>query len=330
MIVCEDFISLISIFPDFVQIPLKSYMMNSTLTEIVFDIGKCPEARFTSGVVILSPRIICKQDMNYALTRITAFNDKNRAGISKTLHRISCLKNREDQIIGLTCRVGRSIIGLTNKIRDLLVKDKSILILGKPGSGKTTIIREIARIFSNELKKRVVIVDTSNEIAGDNDVPHVAVGRARRLQVKNNHLQHQVLIEAVENHMPEVIIIDEIGTETETLSARTIAERGVQLIATAHGNSLVNLVKNPILVNLIGGTQSVTLSDQSAKLRNTKKSILERQFAATFDLIIEISSSDSWIVYNKVEDAVDLILSGENPNGQSRLDLRTHLEISYS
>ena len=239
------------------------------------------------------------------------------------------LKNREDQIIGLTCRVGRSIIGSTNKIRDILLHDKSILILGKPGSGKTTIIREIARIFSNELEKRVVIVDTSNEIAGDNDVPHVAVGRARRLQVKKFDLQHQVLIEAVENHMPEVIIIDEISTETETLSARTIAERGVQLIATAHGNSLVNLVKNPILVNLIGGIQSVTLSDQSAKLRNTKKSVLERQFAATFDVIIEISSSDSWIIYDKVEEAVDLILNGENTNGQARLDLMTHLEINY-
>jgi|TARA_Y100001970_G_C14226887_1_gene856246 stage III sporulation protein SpoIIIAA len=329
MIVCEDLISLISIFPDFVQIPLKSYSTNSKLMEIVFDIGKYPEARFTSGVVILAPRIICRQDMHYVLKRITAFNDKNRAGINKTLHRISCLKNREDQIIGLTCRVGRSIIGSTNKIRDILLHDKSILILGKPGSGKTTIIREIARIFSNELEKRVVIVDTSNEIAGDNDVPHVAVGRARRLQVKKFDLQHQVLIEAVENHMPEVIIIDEISTETETLSARTIAERGVQLIATAHGNSLVNLVKNPILVNLIGGIQSVTLSDQSAKLRNTKKSVLERQFAATFDVIIEISSSDSWIIYDKVEEAVDLILNGENTNGQARLDLMTHLEINY-
>jgi len=253
MIICEDLISLIIVFPDFVQIPLKTYRTNSKLMEIIFDIVKYPEARFTSGVVILAPRIICKQDMYFVLKKITTFNVKNRAGINKTLHGISCLKNREDQIIGLTCRVGRSIIGFTNKIRDILLHDKSILILGKPGSVKTKIIREIARIFSNELQKQVAIVDTSNEIVGDNDVPHVVVGRARRLQVKKFNLQHQVLIEVVENHMPEVLIIDEISTETETLSARTIAERGVQLIATAHGNSLVNLVKNLVLVNLIGG-----------------------------------------------------------------------------
>lgn len=318
LIVNEDVAFLIDIFPNFIQESLKKHPLLDELIEIIFDIGKCPEVRFSSGIEVLSYRVISKQDMNYCLTKISNFNEKNRAGIKCTLHRISCLKNRQDQIIGLTCRVGRSVIGLTNKIRDILLLNRSILILGRPGIGKTTIIREIARILSNEMEKRVVIVDTSNEIAGDNDISHVAVGRARRLQVKNSNLQHQSLIEAVENHMPEVIIIDEIGTEIEALSARTIAERGVQLIATTHGNHLENLIKNPVLMDLIGGIQSVTLSDQEAKNRHTKKSILERKFAATFNVIIEINSTDSWTIYENVEESVDFLLKGKEPNKQVR------------
>lgn len=318
LIINEDVEFLIEIFPNFVKKPLKSHPDLNELIEIIFDIGKCPEARFKSGIENLSYRVISKQDMNYCLTRISNFNKKNRAGIKQTLHRISCLRNRENQIIGLTCRVGRSIIGLTNKIRDILLLNQSIMILGKPGVGKTTIIREIARILANEMDKRVVIVDTSNEIAGNNDIPHVAVGRARRLQVKNSNLQHQSLIEAVENHMPETIIIDEIGTEIEALSARTIAERGVQLIATTHGNNLENLIKNPVLMDLIGGIQSVTLSDQEALNRHTRKSILERKFTPTFSIIIEINDSQSWTIHENVEESVDLLLKGKKPNKQIR------------
>lgn len=314
----ENLSALINIFPSFIRDSLKAHQNLNYLTEIIIDLGSFPKARFQSEMETLSYRFISKQDMNFCLAKINNFNDKNRAGVKRTLHRISCLKNREGQIIGLTCRVGRSIVGLTNKIRDLLILNKSILILGKPGIGKTTIIREIARILSNEMGKRVVIVDTSNEIAGDNDIPHVAVGQSRRLQVKNSSLQHQSLVEAVENHMPEVIIIDEIGTETEALSARTIAERGVKLIGTAHGNCLENLIKNPTLMDLIGGIQSVTLSDQEAKNRNTKKSVLERKFSSTFDLIIEINSLQSWTIYENVEESVDLLLKGETPRAQIR------------
>ena len=329
LILNEDVDLLIDIFPNFVKNSLRSHTKLEELIEIVFDIGKCPEARFTFGIEPISYNVISKQDINFCLTKINNFNEKNRAGIKQTLHRISCLKNRKDQIIGLTCRVGRSIIGLTNKMRDLLMINKSILVLGHPGIGKTTIIREIARILSNEMEKRVVIVDTSNEIAGDHDITHVAVGYSRRLQVKNPRLQHQSLIEAVENHMPEVIIIDEIGTEIEALSARTIAERGVNLIATAHGDQLESLVKNPILGNLIGGIQSVTLSDQEAKSRNTKKSILERKFATTFPLILEINNLQSWTIYENVEESVDLILEGNKPNIQIR-NLINHNRLNIS
>lgn len=329
LIINEDVTILIEIFPNFIQKQLKNHPKINELTEIVFDIGKYPEARFTNSSELLTYHVISKQDMNFCLTKISKFNKKNRAGIKHTLHRISCLKNRHNQIIGLTCRIGRSVIGVTNKIRDLLMLNRSILILGRPGIGKTTIIREITRILSNELNKRVVIVDTSNEIAGDNDITHVAVGRARRIQVKNSHLQYLSLIEAVENHMPEVIVIDEIGTINETLSARTIAERGVQLIATAHGNKLENLIKNPTLMDLVGGIQSVTLSDQEAKSRNTKKSILERKFSATFNLIIEINNLNTWTIYENVEESVDLILTGEKVNSQIRtLDKNGKLTIS--
>lgn len=314
----EDLSLLVNIFPDFVRDPLKNHPKLEELTEIILDLGSFPTVCFLSGVEVISHHFISKQDVNFCLSKINDFNEKNRAGIKGTLHRISCLRNRQNQIIGITCRVGRSIIGLSNKIRDILILNKSILILGRPGVGKTTIIREMARILSKELGKRVVIVDTSNEIAGDNDVPHVAVGKARRLQVKNSSQQHKSLIEAVENHMPEVIIIDEIGTETEALSARTIAERGVQLIGTAHGNCIENLIKNPTLMDLIGGIQSVTLSDHEAKIRNTKKSILERKFSATFNVIIEINDLRSWTIYENVEEAVDLLLKGQVPKVQVR------------
>jgi|TARA_B110000208_G_scaffold182869_1_gene235030 stage III sporulation protein AA len=314
----EDLRLLLNIFPDFTKTSLLEHSNLPELTEIIFDIGKNPKARFIHGSEILSTKIISKQDIAFCLSKINQFNNKNRAGIKRTLHRISCLKNREDQIIGLTCRVGRSMFGLTNKIRDLLIMDKSILILGRPGVGKTTVIRELTRILANEMRKRVVIVDTSNEIAGNNNVPHVAVGQARRLQVKNSHLQHQILIEAIENHMPEVIVIDEIGTESEGFSARTIAERGVQLIGTAHGNKLENLVRNPTLMDLIGGVQSVTLSDQEAKNRNSKKSILERKFSPTFHLIIEINSLQSWTIYENVTESVDLLLKSAIPRSQTR------------
>jgi len=242
--------------------------------------------------------------------RISKFSNENRAGIERTLHRISCIRNRQFLINGLTCRVGRAVFGTISIVRDLLESEKSILILGKPGVGKTTIIREIARVLADEMEKRVIIIDTSNEIAGDSDIPHSGIGRARRMQVAKTEFQHQVMIEAVENHMPEVIIIDEIGTELEVLAARTIAEKGVQLVGTTHGNCLENLIKNPPLADLIGGIQYVTLSDDEAKRRGTQKSILERKAYPAFEIIIEINQQNSWTIHEEVQNSVDLFLRG--------------------
>merc|ERR1712228_98616 len=245
---------------------------------------------------------------DYITKRISHFSNDNRVGLERTLHRISCIRNRQSLINGLTCRVGRAIFGAINIIRDLLESEQSILILGKPGIGKTTIIREIARVLSDEMEKIVVVIDTSNEIAGDSDIPHSGIGRARRLQVSKTELQYQVMIEAVENHMPEVIIIDEISTKLETLAACTIAEKGVQLVGTTHGNCLKNLIKNPQLSNLIGGIQYVTLSDNEAKQRGTQKTILERIGYSPFQLVIEINAQNYWTIHEDVRKSIDLLL----------------------
>jgi stage III sporulation protein SpoIIIAA len=318
MTVNNDLEKLIENLPFFLQEHLNQHANKDKLIEIVLDLGRRPEARFVSGTEYLSQKIISWQDIDYMTKRISKFSNENRAGIERTLHRISCIRNRQFLINGLTCRVGRAVFGTISVVRDLLESEKSILILGKPGVGKTTIIREIARVLADEMEKRVVIIDTSNEIAGDSDIPHSGIGRARRMQVAKTEYQHHVMIEAVENHMPQVIIIDEIGTELEVLAARTIAEKGVQLVGTTHGNCLENLIKNPPLSDLIGGIQYVTLSDDEAKRRGTQKSILERKAYPAFEIIIEINHQNSWTIHEDVKNSVDLFLRGNFTMGQIR------------
>jgi len=288
------------------------------LLEVVMDLGRLPEARYLGRERFLSDREVTQQDIDYVIARIGEFGEDNRAGIPRTLHRISAIRNRRGQVIGLTCRVGRAVFGTVTIIRDLVETGQSILLLGKPGTGKTTLLRETARVLAEELRKRVVIVDTSNEIAGDGDIPHPGIGRARRMQVPRPAEQHAVMIEAVENHMPEVIVIDEIGTELEAMAARTIAERGVQLVGTAHGNTLDNLMVNPTLSDLVGGIQAVTLGDEEARRRGTQKTVLERKAPPTFDVLVEIQSWDRVIVYDDVAAAVDAILRGEDPPAEER------------
>ena len=308
MSINEDLEKLLDNLPFFIQENLNHHANKDKLIEIVMDLGRRPEARFTNGSQYLSQKIISWQDIDYITKRISQFSDENRAGIERTLHRISCIRNRQFLITGLTCRIGRAMFGTISVIRDLLEFNKSLLILGRPGIGKTTIIREIARILSDEMGKRVIIIDTSNEIAGDSNIPHSGIGRARRMQVANTDFQHQVMIEAVENHMPQVIIIDEIGTELEVLAARTIAEKGVQLVGTTHGNCLENVIKNPSLTHLIGGIQYVTISDDEAKRRGTQKSILERQAYPAFEIIVEINTYTTWTVHENTQMSVDLFL----------------------
>ena len=308
----EDLERLIDILPKSIQQTLHKHPEKDTLVEIVMDLGRRPEARFPTHPEYLSTKPITWQDLDYSVKRLSKFTDDNRAGIERTLHRISCIRNRQGLIIGLTCRVGRAMYGTINIIRDLLESKQSVLILGRPGVGKTTMVREIARVLANEMEKRVVIIDTSNEIAGDSDVPHIGIGRARRMQVSRTDLQHKVMIEAVENHMPEVIVIDEIGTELESRAAQTIAERGVQLIGTAHGNYLGSLVKNPTLSDLLGGIQSVILGDEEAKMRGSQKTVLERKSHPTFDFIVEIQHRNKVCIYKDVAKVVDLYLRGED------------------
>jgi stage III sporulation protein SpoIIIAA len=323
----EDLDKLLDNLPFFIKKHVNSHTHKDKIIEIIIDLGRRPEARFTTGPEYLSQKIISWQDIEYITKRISKFSNDNRAGIERTLHRISCIRNRQFLITGLTCRIGRAIFGTISLARDLLESGQSILILGKPGVGKTTIIREIARVLSDEMGKRVIIVDTSNEIAGDSDIPHLGIGRSRRMQVAQTNLQHQVMIEAVENHMPQVIIIDEIGTELEALAARTIAEKGVQLVGTTHGNCLENLIKNPPLTDLIGGIQYVTLSDDEAKRRKTQKSILERKSYPAFQIAIEIHDQKSWTIHENVTDSIDLLLRGNFAITQTRKFIRTEKTI---
>ncbi|NBU64763.1 MAG: AAA family ATPase [Chloroflexia bacterium] len=288
------------------------------LLEIVLDLGRLPEARYRVTATLLGDVEVTLSDIDAVTSAISAFGEDNRAGIPRTLHRISAIRNRSGRVIGLTCRIGRAVIGTISIIRDLVESGQSVLLLGRPGVGKTTMLRETARVLADDVRKRVVIVDTSNEIAGDGDIPHPGIGRARRMQVQRPSEQHAVMIEAVENHMPEVIVIDEIGTELEAQASRTIAERGVQLIGTAHGQLLENLMVNPTLSDLIGGIQAVTLGDDEARRRGTQKTVLERKQPPTFDVLVEIRNWDDVIVYINVAEAVDALLRGESPAAEQR------------
>jgi stage III sporulation protein SpoIIIAA len=289
------------------------------LIEVVMDLGRQPEGRFPSRAISLSDPAITREDLDYVIHRVGSFTQDNRAGIERTLHRISAIRNRRENVVGLTCRVGRAVFGTVDVLRDVVESGKSLLLLGRPGVGKTTLLRESARVLSTELVKRVIVVDTSNEIAGDGDIPHPGIGTSRRMQVPRPDLQHAVMIEAVENHMPEVIVIDEIGTEAESQAARTIAERGVQLIATAHGNSLDNLLMNPTLSDLLGGIHAVTLSDEEARRRGTQKTVLERKAPPTFDTLVEIRNRDEFSVFHETASVVDAFLRGRSVRPEMRV-----------
>ena len=317
--ITDDLDLLLGVMPP----PLKDALARQSdlrnLIEIVLDLGRQPEAHFPGRALHLSEQTVTREDIEYAVHRVGSFTQDNRAGIERTLHRISCIRNRRDVVVGLTCRVGRAVYGTVDVLRDVIESGKSILLLGRPGIGKTTLLRESARVLSTELKKRVIVVDTSNEIAGDGDIPHPGIGTSRRMQVPRPDLQHAVMIEAVENHTPEVIVIDEIGTEAEAQAARTIAERGVQLIATAHGNSLDNILMNPTLSDLLGGIHSVTLGDEEARRRGTQKTVLERKAPPTFDTLVEIRTRDEFAVFHETAPVVDAFLRGRSIGPQVRV-----------
>ena len=316
--ITDDLNRLVSLLPAELQASLASPESRDQLLEVVLDLGRVPEARYSGWSIPLGDSSITRADLKAMVERLGEFGSDNRAGIERTLHRISAIRNRRGEVVGLTCRVGRAVFGTVEMVRDLLDSGDSLLLMGRPGVGKTTALREIARVLADDLGKRVVVIDTSNEIAGDGDIPHPAIGRARRMQVARPELQHHVMIEAVENHMPEVIVIDEIGTELEARAARTIAERGVTLVATAHGNALSNLIKNPTLCDLVGGIESVTLGDDEARRRRSQKTVLERAAEPTFTMAVEMHSRSRWAVYREVGRAVDALLRGQVPSSEER------------
>ena len=305
-----DLEALIDTLPSHIKGSLMERDDIHELLEVVLDLGREPEARFLSESYVINPDEVTAEDIQHVIDCLGPFGDDNRAGIERTLHRISAIRNRWGIVVGLTLRVGRAVYGTIRIIEDLVLSGRSVLLLGKPGVGKTTMLREVARVLADDAFKRVIVVDTSNEIAGDGDIPHPGIGRARRMQVPSPAMQHAVMIEAVENHMPEVIVIDEIGTEADADAARTIAERGVQLVATAHGNSLDNLIMNPTLSDLVGGVQTVTLGDIEARRRGSQKSVRERRAPPTFDILVEIQGWDQVVVHDDVTEVVDRMLRG--------------------
>lgn len=306
----SDIQALVEVLPQRVTNNLSGIDLSDSI-ELVLDLGRTPEVRFSDGrIEYVGTEVVTAEDIECTLGNIDEFTSDNRSGIPGTLHRVSAIRNRKGVVIGLTCRIGRAVTGTIECIKDIVQTGKSILMLGKPGVGKTTKLREVAYLLANDMGKRVVVVDTSNEIAGDGDVPHAAIGKARRMQVGKPEHQKNVMIEAVENHTPEAIVVDEIGTEEETMASRTIAERGVMLVATAHGNTLDNLIKNPMLWDLAGGVKSVTLGDEEAKRRGTQKTILEREKEPTFQIVIEIRDRNTLAIYPDTAEAVDNILRG--------------------
>ncbi len=306
--ITDDLDALLAVLPLDIRRAVEAINRKEDLMEIILDLGRVPTARFVDGEVILRDSEVTRAEIDYVDERVGEFDADNRAGIERTLHRISAIRNRRGVIVGLTLRIGRAVYGTIDIIEDIVMSGKSLLLLGRPGVGKTTLLREAARILAET--KRVIIVDTSNEIGGDGDVPHPAVGKARRMQVGEPMLQHEVMIEAVENHNPEVIVIDEIGREAEAAAARTIAERGVQLIATAHGNTLDNLLLNPTLSDLVGGIEAVTLSDEEARRRGTQKTVLERRAPPTFDVLVEIQTRNRLAIHTDISASVDALLRG--------------------
>jgi stage III sporulation protein SpoIIIAA len=317
--ITDDLELLLRVMPPHIQVALRHQADLKNLIEVVMDLGRQPEGRFPSRAINLADSTITREDIDYVTHRVGSFTQDNRAGIERTLHRISAIRNRRDSVVGLTCRVGRAVFGTVEILRDVVESGKSLLLLGRPGIGKTTLLRESARVLSTELVKRVIIVDTSNEIGGDGDIAHPGIGASRRMQVPRPDLQHAVMIEAVENHMPEVIVIDEIGTEAEAQAARTIAERGVQLIATAHGRTLDNLLMNPTLSDLLGGIHAVTLSDEEARRRGTQKTVLERKAPPTFDTLVEIRNREEFSVYHDTASVVDAFLRGKTIRPEVRM-----------
>ncbi|XP_037440026.1 uncharacterized protein ycf45-like isoform X2 [Triticum dicoccoides] len=313
VVIEDDLSELLQILPRDLRDNLQNEPRRDQLLEVILDLGRRPEARFlgNSGGQYLRDNEISQLELEEAQRAVGEFGGDNRAGIEGTLHRISAIRSRKGMVVGLTCRVGRAVNGHVDMVRDLLNYKESILFLGRPGVGKTTVMREIARVLADEFQKRV-IVDTSNEIGGDGDIPHAAIGGARRMQVPEPSMQHRVMIEAVENHMPEVVIVDEIGTEAEAQACRSIAERGVMLIGTAHGERLANIIKNPVLSDLVGGVETVTLGDEEARARRTQKSILERKAPPTFPFLIEMRERHYWVTH-RTERSVDMLLHGKKP-----------------
>jgi len=272
------------------------------IVELALDLGRPLVARFNAGHVIIDPLPFSQPELEAIVGQVGTFRRNNRAGIDGTLHRISLIRDRFRTPVGLTIRIGRHLTGVAEGIRDVLLEERqSLLLVGSPGVGKTTLLRDCARLLSERLGPAVVVVDSHNEIGGDGKIPHPAIGAARRLQVPDGCDQHEIMREAVRNHYPEVVIIDEVTTRQEADVARTIARRGVRLIATAHGETLADVVHNPELCWLVGGAIETVLHAGAASTP------CQRAEPPTMEMAVELTRDRTLALYRRVNQAVDAV-----------------------
>ncbi len=316
----DSIATLFDIFPAKI-VKLLQNIDNEKLIEVICDIDRPLIARYLDGSEIELAYTITAKDLQAISTNrlLTAFTANNRCGIDKTLHRIACIRGKDGQsILGLTIRIGRILTPQIDLIADIIDTGESVLFLGKPAAGKTTKLRECADYLSTEGGKRVIIIDSCNEIGGEGNVPHFAVGRARRMPIPQGKKQYEIMLEAVESHNPQVLIIDEISTREEAMACKTIGERGIQLLASAHGERIENLIKNPAINTIIGGAASVTVGDKEAS-KTGNKVVLKREFMPVFSHIIELTSYKEVQIHSNLEKAVDMFFNGSKFNPEVRI-----------